>query len=164
MTSAIVNGIHSVDPYIPVYDIVTMPDRVHNSLARERFSTTMMTAFAVFAMILAAVGVYGALSYMVTQGLHDIGVRVALGATRSNILTMVLLRGMELAGTGIVFGLFGALVLTRAISALLFGVSAHDPMTFAGAPLFLAAFALLACFVPARRATKVNPMVALRDE
>jgi ABC-type antimicrobial peptide transport system permease subunit len=162
--SAIVRAVHEVDPYIPVFDVRTMPDRVHGSLARERFSTSMMTAFAVFAMILAAVGVYGALSYMVTQGFHDIGVRVALGASRRDILSLVVNRGMTLAGAGILLGILGAYALTRAMTALLFGVSAHDVATFFGAPLFLAAVALLACYVPARRAARVNPMVALRDE
>jgi len=164
MASAVVSAVRSVDPYIPVYDVRTMPDRVHDSLARERFATSMMTAFALFAMILAAVGVYGALSYMVTQGLHDIGLRIALGACHRDILNLVIGRGMELAGTGIVLGVLGALALTRAMSALLFGVSVHDTLTFLGTPLFLGAVALFACYVPAKRATGVNPMVALRDE
>ena len=164
MANAVVAAIHEVDPYIPVYDIRTMPDRVSQSLARERFSTTMMTAFAIFAMILAAVGVYGALSYMVSQGLHDIGLRLALGASRSDILRLVVSRGMGLAATGIVVGTLGALALTRGIEALLFGVGAHDGATFLSGPVFLAAIALLACYVPARRATRVDPMVALRDE
>jgi putative ABC transport system permease protein len=124
----------------------------------------MMTAFAVFAMILAAVGVYGALSYMVSQGLHDIGLRLALGASRSDILRLVASRGMGLAAAGIGIGTLGALALTRSMEALLFGVGAHDAATFLGGPVFLAAVALLACYVPARRATRVDPMVALRDE
>src|SRR5665213_544270 len=124
MASTVVSAVHAVDPYIPVYDVRTMPERVHDSLARERFATTMMTAFALFATILAAVGVYGSLSYMITQGLHDIGVRIALGASRSDILNLVIARGMELAGTGIALGILGAFVLTRAMSALLFRVSA----------------------------------------
>jgi predicted permease len=164
MAGAIVAGVHAVDPYIPVYDVRTMAERVHDSLARERFSMTMMTAFAVFAMILAAVGVYGALSYMVTQGQHDIGVRVALGASRGDILSLVLRRGMELAGTGIVLGLLGAVALSRGMEALLFGVNAYDSATLLGAPVFLALVALVACYVPALRATRVHPMVALRDE
>jgi len=164
MASAIVSAVHQVDPYIPVFDIRTMPQRVHESLARERFSMTMMTAFAVFAMILASVGVYGALSYMVTQGMHDIGIRVALGASRRDIVGMVVKRGMELAGVGIVMGIAGAFALSRALTAMLFGVTAHDTVAFTGAPLLLAAVALLACCIPARRATRVDPMTALRDE
>jgi predicted permease len=164
MAAAVVSTIHAVDPYIPVYDVHTMPDRVHSSLARERFATSMMSAFALFAMILAAVGVFGALSYMVTQGLHDIGVRVALGASQRDILGLVIVRGMELAGVGIGLGVMGALALTRAMSALLFGVGAHDIPTFLAAPAFLLAVALVACYLPARRATGISPMVALRDE
>ncbi|MDE3196690.1 MAG: ABC transporter permease [Acidobacteriota bacterium] len=164
MASAIVTAVHQVDPFIPVYDIRTMPERVRDSLARARFSMTMMTAFALFAMILAAVGVYGALSYMVTQGMHDIGVRIALGATRRDILAMVVKRGMELAGTGIVLGIAGAYALARAMTALLFGITPHDPAAFTAASLFLAAVALTACAIPARRATGIDPMKALRDE
>jgi len=124
----------------------------------------MLGAFAVFAMILAAIGVYGAISYLVTQGAHDIGVRIALGASRSHILRMVVRRGMELAGIGIVCGLLGAAALTQVMASLLFGIGAHDVITFAAVPIFLAAVALVACYMPARRATRVDPMVALRDE
>ena len=120
------------------------------------------TAFSVLVgpgAILAAIGVYGAISYLVTQGAHDIGVRIALGASRGNILKMVVRRGMGLAGTGIVCGLIGAALLTQVMASLLFGVSAHDIAAFTAAPLFLAVVALAACYVPARRATRVDPMV-----
>jgi predicted permease len=123
---AIAREIHALDPTIPVYDIRTMQDRMNDSLARQRFSAIMLGAFAVFAMILAAVGVYGVMSYLVTQGTHDIGVRIALGAQRSSILRLVVRQGMELAAAGIVAGLIGAAALTRVMASLLFGVSAIE--------------------------------------
>jgi putative ABC transport system permease protein len=164
LASSMVRAAHALDRDVPVYDVRTMNDRMYDSLARQRFATTMLGAFAVFAMILAAIGVYGAISYLVTQGAHDIGVRIALGASRSSILKMVVRRGMGLAGTGIACGLIGAAALTRVMASLLFGVSARDVAAFTAAPVFLAVVALAACYVPARRATRVDPMVALRDE
>lgn len=141
-----------------------MQDRMKDSLARQRFSTMMLGAFAVFALILAVVGVYGVMSYLVTQGTHDIGVRMALGAQRSSIVRMVIRQGLELTGAGVVFGLIGAAALTRVMASLLFGVSATDIVTFSTVPLILAAIALLASYLPARRATQVDPVVALREE
>jgi putative ABC transport system permease protein len=161
---AIVRAIHEVDPTRPVYDIRTMEDRMSDSLARQRFSTIMLGAFAVFALILALVGVYGVMSHMVTQGTHDIGVRMALGAERRSIVRMVVRRGMELTGAGVVFGLMGALALTRVMASLLFGVSATDAVTFAAVPVLLVAVGLVACYLPALRATRVDPVVALREE
>ena len=137
VAGAIVRAIHEVDPTIPVYDIRTMPDRMRDSLARQRFSTLMLGAFAVFALILAVVGVYGVMSYLVTQGTHDIGVRMALGAQRSTIVGMVVRQGMELTVAGVVFGLIGAALLTRVMAGLLFGVSATDIVTFSAVPVIL---------------------------
>ena len=161
---AIVREIHAVDPTIPVYDIRTMEDRMRDSMARQRFSAIMLGAFALFALILAAVGVYGVMSYLVTQGTHDIGVRMALGAQRSSIVQLVVRHGLELTGGGVLLGLLGAAALTRVMASLLFGVSAIDTVTFATVPLILTAIALLASYLPARRATRVDPVVALRDE
>ena len=161
---AIARAIQEVDPTIPVYDVRTMQDRMHASLARQRFSTLMLGAFAVFALILAVVGVYGVMSYLVTQGTHDIGVRLALGAQRSRIVGMVIRQGMELTGAGIVIGLVGAAALTRVMASLLFGVSTTDLVTFSAVPIVLIAIALLASYLPARRATLVDPVVALREE
>ncbi len=141
-----------------------MPGRIYNSLARQRFAMTMLAAFACFAMLLGGVGIYGVMSYLVTQGTHDIGLRIALGAPRGSILKMVVRQGMTMAGAGIGAGLVGALVLTRVMASLLFGVSATDALTFSGVALFLAAIALLASYVPAWRATRVDPLIALRDE
>ena len=164
VAGAIVREVHAVDPGVPVYDIRTMQDRLHASLARQRFSMTMLAAFAMFAMILAAVGVYGVISFVVTQGTHDIGVRIALGAQHTNILRLVVRQGMGLALVGIALGLAGAAALTRVMASLLFGVSATDRITFTFVTTFLAATALVASYLPARRATRVDPMVALREE
>ena len=164
VAGAIVRAIHDVDPTIPVYDIRTMRDRMKESMARQRFSSIMLGAFAMFALILAIVGVYGVMSHLVTQGTHDIGVRMALGAQRNTIVQMVLRQGMALTGVGIAAGLIGAMALTRVMAGLLFGISATDIVTFSAVPLILGGIALLACYLPARRATRVDPVVALRNE
>ena len=161
VAAAIVRQIQSVDPTIPIYDVRTMPDRMHDSMARQRFAAIMLGAFSVFALILAAVGVYGVLSYLVSQGSHDIGVRMALGAPRTSIVGMVLRQGMELTVVGVVLGLIGAVFLSRVMATLLFGVSPRDVATFAAVPLLLAGVAFLASSIPALRATRVDPIVAL---
>jgi predicted permease len=161
---AIAREIHAADPSVPVYDVRTMQDRMSDSMARQRFSTIMLGAFAAFALILAAVGVYGVMSYLVTQSTHDIGVRIALGAQQSSILRLVVGQGAALATAGIVTGILGAIALTRLMANLLFGISATDIVTFSTVPIILAAIALIAAYVPARRATQVDPMVALREE
>jgi len=161
---AMVRKIQEIDPTITVFDVQTMSSRMSASMARQRFSTIMLGAFALFALILAVVGVYGVMSHLVAQGAHDIGVRMALGAERSRILTMVLRQGMVLTVAGSVLGLAGALALTRVMSTLLFGVSATDVATFTAVPVILIATAALASYIPALRATRVDPVVALRDE
>ena len=155
---------HELDPSITVFDVQTMSDRMNGSMARQRFATTMLGVFAAFALVLAVVGVYGVMSHLVAQGSHDIGVRMALGAERSGILLMVLRQGLELTGAGVVAGLLGAVALTRVMASLLFGVSTTDLVTFPAVPLVLIATAMLATYVPALRATRVDPVVALRDE
>jgi len=164
IANAIVRSIHSADPSIPVYEIRTMQDRMADSLARQRFSAIMLGAFAAFALILAAIGVYGVMSYLVTQSRHDIGLRIALGAQRNAILWLVVRQGMELALSGIILGLIGALALTRVMSSLLFGISPRDIATFSTVPIILATIALLATYIPAWRATEVDPMLVLREE
>ena len=161
---AIVRAIHEIDPTIPVYDIRTMADRMKGSLARQRFATMMLGAFAAFALLLATVGVYGVMSHLVTRGTHDIGVRMALGAQRRTIVRLVLRHGLELTAAGIVAGLIGAVALTRVMASLLFGISATDLLTFSTVPLLLAAVALVASALPALRATRVDPVIALRAE
>ncbi len=164
LSSAIIREIHAVDPSVVVYGVRTMQDLLYDSLARQRFSTTMLGAFAVFALLLAAVGLYGVMSYLVTQSTRDIGILVALGAGRDSILGLVVRQGMLLAIIGIVAGLAGAAALTRVVASLLFGVSATDAVTFVAVPALLAAVALSATVIPAWRASSVDPMVALRED
>ncbi|HET7259569.1 MAG TPA: ABC transporter permease [Candidatus Acidoferrum sp.] len=164
LSSAVAGQIHSVDPDVVVYGIRTMQERLHDSLARQRFSSTMLGAFAVFALLLAAVGLYGVMSHLVTQSTHDIGVLVTFGARPGNIIALVVRQGMQLTGTGIVLGLVGAAALTRVMSSLLFGISTTDALTFAAVPALLVAVALAATVIPAWKATRVDPMIALREE
>ena len=164
LSSAVVSQIHAVDPDVVVYGIRTMQERLHDSLARQRFASTMLGVFAVFALLLAAVGLYGVMSHLVTQSTHDIGVLVALGARPGNIIRLVVRQGMQLAGVGIAVGLVGAAALTRVMTSLLFGVSTTDAFTFGTVPALLAAVAFAASVIPAWRATRVDPMVALREE
>jgi predicted permease len=164
VTAAAIREVHAVDPDAVVYDIRTMQERLDRSMARQRFASVMLAAFAAFALLLAAVGIYGVMSYLVAQSTHDIGVRVALGARPGNILGLVVRQGMELAVAGIGVGLLGAAALTRVMASLLFGVSATDFLTFGAVALLLAFVAFAAAAIPARRATTVDPMVALREE
>jgi putative ABC transport system permease protein len=161
---AMVRRIHELDPSLAVFDVRTMTDRMSDSMARQRFSATMLGAFAGFAFLLAVVGVYGVISNLVAQGSHDIGLRMALGAEPRGILLMVLRQGMELTLVGVVVGLLGATALTRVMASLLFGVSTTDFMTFSAAPIALIVTATLAICVPALRATRVDPTVALHAD
>ena len=161
---AMVKKMHELDPSLTVFDVQTMSDRMSGSMARQRFATTMLGAFAAFALVLAIVGIYGVMSHLVAQGSRDIGIRMALGAERRGILLMVLRRGTELTVAGVVAGLLGAVVLTRVMASLLFGVSATDVMTFSIVPVVLMATAVLATYIPALRATRVDPTVALRED
>lgn len=154
----------AIDPDVPAYDITTMDARVAHSLARQRFSTAMLNAFALFALILAGIGVYGVMSFLVAQGTRDIAIRIALGAGRRDILGLVFREGMALALAGIFAGLLGAAAMSRALASLLFGVSAFDIVTLAAVVVLLGVAALAACYVPARRALRVDPIVALREE
>jgi predicted permease len=164
LSKAIIREIRAVDPTVVVYGVRSMKERLHDSLSRQRFSSTMLAAFAGFALLLAAVGLYGVMSYLVTQSTHDIGILVALGARRVNILRLVVRQGMQLTVIGIVAGLIGAVALTRVMTSLLFGVSATDAATFLAVPVLLVAVAFAATVIPAWRASGVDPMVALREE
>jgi len=134
------------------------------SVAQPRFSMLLVGLFAGLALVLSAVGIYGVMAYAVSRRAHEIGVRMALGAGASQVLKLVLKDGMTLALSGIGLGLLGAFGLTRLMASLLFGVGAKDPVTFVAVAAFLAFVALIACYIPARRATKVDPLVALRNE
>jgi len=164
LTTAVRGAIRAVDPDQPVYNLSAMDGRLSRSIAARRFNALLLGIFAAAAMILAATGIYGMMSYTVTQRTHEIGIRLALGAQARDVLRMIVRQGMALALIGMAIGLGAALALTRLLKSLLFGVSADDPLTFAAVSLLLVSVALLACWLPARRATKVDPMISLRSE
>lgn len=156
--------VQSLDPNVPIDDALTMDQRVALSLAQRRLTLWLMIGFAALAMILAAIGIYGVLSYAVAQRRHEIGVRMALGASQQRVRALVLREGLRLTGWGAMAGLVAALLAGRYAASFLYGVSWADPVTLLGAPALLLATAALACYVPARRATRIDPMIALRGE
>ena len=164
ITSSARNVIRALDPEQPVADVRTMESLIGTSVARARFNTLLLTIFAMVALLLAGVGIYGVMAYSVSQRTREIGVRMALGARAGDALWLVVRRGMALALAGVAIGVAASFALTRLMETLLFNVSATDPLTFAGVPLLLMFVALLACLIPARRAAKVDPMVTLRYE
>jgi predicted permease len=163
LESQIRSEIQGVDPSLPVFNIRSMNEVMESSLAPRRFSAELMAAFAVVALLLASVGIYGVIAYMVGQRTQEIGVRIALGAHRSDILKLVLSQGALLAGAGVCVGLILAAVTAPIIATLLYGIRAIDPIVFLAVPVVLFAISFAASYIPARRATKVNPIVALRE-
>jgi predicted permease len=147
-----------------MYNVRTMDGIISDSLAARRFSMVLLGIFAALALVMSCVGIYGVISYLVGQRTHEIGIRMALGAERRDVLRMVLGEGAKMALVGVAIGLVAAFGLTRLMAYMLFGVSAHDPLSFAGVAGLLILVALVACYVPAYRATKVDPMAALRYE
>ena len=164
LTPAVKRELHALDRDLPMYGVRTMQQRIEESLARRRFSTLMLGLFALLALVLATIGIYGVMSYLVSQGTREIGIRMALGATRRGILGLVVRQGMALALAGVGIGLLGAFLIMRLMNSLLFGVRATDPLTFIVIALLLSAVALVASYVPAQRATRVDPMISLRCE
>jgi putative ABC transport system permease protein len=154
----------AVDPDQPIYNIRTMNEIRSESVAPERLNLTLLSIFAGIALVLAVVGIYGVMSYTVTQRTHEIGIRMAIGAQPKDVFRMVIGQGMMLALIGVAFGLVGAFGLTRLMTTMLFGVAPTDPVTFAAIAVLLAGVSLVACYIPGRRATKVDPVVSLRYE
>jgi putative ABC transport system permease protein len=154
----------SLDPAQPAFEFKTMQERVEETWATPRLMSFLLVCFAVLALTLAVVGLYGVMAFNGLRRMREIGVRLALGAMPAQIRTMMLRQGMRLLGVGLVVGFVGAIALSRIIRSLLFGVSVNDPLIYGSVSLVLAAAALLACWVPARRASKVNPMITLRAE
>jgi putative ABC transport system permease protein len=160
--TALRDVVRAIDPNQPLVKIRTMEENIQTSVTEPRFRTTLLGIFAGCAVLLSVIGLYGVMMYSVTRRASEIGIRMALGAQRSDILRMVLAEGLRLALAGIAIGGVGSLVVSRLLANFLFGTTATDPLTYTLVPLLLIAVALLACYIPARRATRLDPIVALR--
>jgi putative ABC transport system permease protein len=161
---AVRHEVESVDPNVPVHSISSMDQIIARSVADRRFAVELLGVFASVALLLAAIGIYGVMSYSFSQRAHEVGIRIALGAQRLDILRMALGEGMRLAVIGLASGLVGAAIMTRFFRSMLFDVGTADPITYLSVSAILAGVALFACYIPARRATRVDPLVALREE
>src|SRR5690242_1801547 len=164
LLGAVRKEVQTLDPNLPLFDVKTLTEHMRFALFPPKIAATVLGVFGLVALLLSAIGIYGITSYTVAQRTHEIGIRLALGAQLSDVLKLVLSHGLKLTIIGSVIGLFGAYLATRAITSVLYGVSATDPLTFAFVSLLLIGVALVACYVPSRRATKVDPLVALRNE
>ena len=164
LSTAAASVVRGMDPGVPLYDVATMQERLDEALSTQRANMTMMGIFAALALLLAAIGIFGVIAYMVSRRSLEIGIRMALGAQRRDVLSMVLGHGMTLAIVGIAIGLGGALAATRALRSMLFEISPSDPWTLAAAAILFAAVAVAACYIPARRAIQIDPMTTLRHD
>src|ERR1044072_735695 len=164
LVGSVRNEAQAIDRRVPIYSVKTMSDHMTYALWAPNMAATFSLAFGVLAALLSAIGLYSVMAYVVSQRTREVGIRMALGANRSHVLKMITKQGMWLAGIGVVIGLLLALALARVLSSLLIGVSGYDIGIFVFVSVLLTAVALLACYLPARRATKVNPVVALRYE
>jgi putative ABC transport system permease protein len=164
LATVIRQKIRGIDPSQPIASFGTMNEVIASSISPRRFSMLLLAIFASITLLLAATGVYGVMAYATAQRTREVGIRIALGAQRGAVIRLILKQGLTLTLIGIITGVAGALAAARAMSGLLYGISPTDPITFAAISLLLLAVALLACYLPARRATKVDPMVALRTE
>jgi ABC-type antimicrobial peptide transport system permease subunit len=164
MTSVVRAEIQSIDKSVAKFDATTVEDQLVEQTAERRFQTSLLGAFSLLALLLSGVGIYGLMHYFVAQRANEIGVRMALGALYGNVLEMILRQGLTLALVGVVVGIFGSLAITRLLATLLYGVSATDPVTFAIAPAVMLMVAGLACWIPAHKAARIDPMRALRQE
>jgi predicted permease len=162
VAAAIRQAVHSIDKDLPVTDVGSFPDTLGQSIARERFRTFLLGSFSAIALVLAAIGIFGVISYSASQRTHEIGIRMALGAQRRDVLHLILRQGAKLALVGLGIGVVLAFLLTRLIASLLYSVSATDPLTFGAVAIVLLGVVVIACYIPARRAMRVDPMVALR--
>ena len=164
LVGALQAAVRRVERRAPLYGVTTLENRLGEFLTQRRFQTLLLTGFSVVALLIAAIGIYGLIQYSIATRTHEIGIRMAVGAQAGEIFRMIIGEGLKLSLTGLVLGLVGALWLGRAGSSLLFGVTATDPLTFVTVSLLLTAVATAACYFPARRAMKVEPIVALRQE
>jgi predicted permease len=162
--SQVRSEVKALDPNLPLTNLKTMQEHMRLPLAPAKLLASLSSGFGVLTLLLAAIGLYGVMAYLVGSRTHEIGIRMALGAQTSGVRKLIIEQGMRLALTGIALGLIAAFALTRILASLLYGVSSTDPLTFAGGAVLLAGVAMLACYIPARRATKVDPMIALRYE
>jgi len=164
MTGAVQAAVRRVEKHAPVYRVMSLESGLGTFLAERRFQTSLLAGFSMVALLMAAIGIYGLIQYSVATRTREIGIRMAIGAQTGEIFRMIIGEGLKLSLAGLAVGLLGALWLGRAVSSLLFGVTATDPLTFTIVSLLLTAVATAACYFPARRAMKVEPVVALRQE
>jgi putative ABC transport system permease protein len=163
-TRALRAVVHDIDPNQPITAIRSMEENIAQSISQPRFRTILLAVFAGIALVLAAVGIFGVMAYSVAQRTRELGLRIALGASRGRILQLVMANGVRLTLIGVAIGLVGTFLLTRYVSSLLFNVPVYDPLTLVGVVAALMVISLCACYLPARRATLVDPIVALREE